>query len=87
MKRLVTNIQFWIWAATHSPNFKFFEISITSPVKMSISRIHYDLSYCIYVSFHSPSLQYSVDLLSAEEFINFNSSTFNTEYLYADIPF
>jgi hypothetical protein len=86
VKRLIVNIQFWIWAATHSPYFDEFQIIITPPIRVSLESVGRSLLY-IGVSFNRVRVYISLSTTATEEFAKIRGDKFDTHVLFGDIPF
>ncbi len=92
MKRLITNIRFWLWAAMHSPEFKDFCIGLSRLVEAKAYRASYythnSQKFVISVSFFTPSFIYEVNSVAAQNYVKAtNACAMEDLFDFDDIPF
>jgi len=88
IKRLITNVHFWIWAATHSDSFHYFQIVLYPGVKITYGKkdVNYYDSY-ILIRFYKPKIIYDLSTYAAAEYANLIGISTDEIYTLDDIPF
>lgn len=92
MKRLITNIHFWIWAAIHSPKFKDFRIGLSRLMEVNAYCTSYytykKQKFVINVSFFTPDFVYEVDSVAAQNYVKATKNCVLEDLFdFDDIPF
>lgn len=88
MKRLVTNIQFWIWAAMHSRRFNEFQIGFTRLIKIRANYTSFSYERLIIsISLYVPLFVYKVNYVDAKNYGYAANVHVEDLFGFDDIPF
>lgn len=88
IKRLITNIKFWVWAAMHCERFHYFQIVLHPGVKITCGKkdVNYYDSY-ILIRFYKPKIMYDLSTYAAAKYANLIGISTDEIYTLDDIPF
>lgn len=88
MNRLLTNIHFWIWAATHSKRFNEFQIGFTRLIKFRANYTAWSYERVIIsISLYIPVFYYNVDYATAKDYVRATNVHIEDLFGFDDIPF